>query len=556
MTHLPVIDETYFLPELDDFVGHADWSLRPSEQEQIIATSLCFPVIDETYFLPELDDYLGHTHKIEIGRYYWTVADSGGGVDALALGGIAVLQSDVGYGLDLLVLVVDLAQADAGAGSELAALCFALADAGAGSELAALCFALADAGAGSERITDRAIGLLDLGHAVEFLISPCSLLLYDSGLAREQLALSLALVDSGAGVDLAALWKFLEDSGAGSDALALAVLIPSPDAGAGSDEMLALVVVTSATDSGYGFDAVTLPAVLSLFDSGLGADVVSNLWRKLLDSGAGQETVVIMPGVQDAGQGADAVLVAAGLNLEDGGAGDDTIQQTAELVIEDAGAGLDALALAVAHLLTDSGAGGEAISLANLLLLLDAGLGSDVISALSRQLFDVGLGLDAVVIMPRLTDTGQGTEVVSAAAELDLFDSATGQDLLLPIVVFIQDTGAGLEAVQQAAALLVQDAGTGLEDLALSVALHLVESGAGQEVLSLSNLLALLDSGAGSEHMALVILLFDAGVGLDVWTVPFISVGLSAGQRAWALRAPTRAFTVVAPDRNQTERVG
>jgi hypothetical protein len=184
-----------------------------------------------------------------------SVADSGGGADAVSNLAAAVAIAETGAGGDTIPQALASAGvADTGSGAEAQAIqvSFLLPDTAAGSDivdiLTSILKSVADNGAGMDAIP--------------------------------QATVSAQVVDMGAGAGALAVEAALSvaDTAAGLSSLVIAVLTALGEPGAGSDQITGLAVNVPLADTAAAVDLIAqVTAALSLADLGAGVDVATKI---------------------------------------------------------------------------------------------------------------------------------------------------------------------------------------------------------------------------------------------------------------------------------------
>jgi hypothetical protein len=146
-----------------------------------------------------------------------------------------------------------------------------------------------------------------------------------------------------------------------------------------------------------------------------------------------------------------------------------------------------------------------------------------------------------------VTDSGAGTETVTAIPYFFVTDSGWGNEASSLIVTFyLTDTGGGAEGLLMD--LEVYDASS-LSGEEIAVVFGQIDEGAGTDDLPL-RLLGVLDDGTGQETSTLIVIAKDNGVGRELAVVTNL---LSASDEGSGLEKPLRvihvgAFVFLRPD--------
>jgi hypothetical protein len=236
-------------------------------------------------------------------------SDSGSGTDAVELAA-AFDQSDSGTGDDTVSEAAALTASDTSTSVETATLelSFVGSDSGVGTDVAALEQGedknASDTGIGADNVTERALGLLDVGVGTDAAQAPSA---------------AAAGSDSATGADVTSvLAREVADVGVGDEALGDRGMAGN-DAGVGTDaSSLQAGDNRQGTEVGAAVDSGELVVALSASDAGVGNDTIGayTVALDVADSGAGADAT---PGVlfdqvaSDAGTGVDTASVTTGV---------------------------------------------------------------------------------------------------------------------------------------------------------------------------------------------------------------------------------------------------
>jgi hypothetical protein len=259
------------------------------------------------------------------------------------------------------------------------------------------------------------------------LVAPVLVTVTDFGTGTEDVSVSVIATDSAIGSDVVDMTKEIPDAGTGVEVALLSM--PVDDTGTSSD-IIDVSAYGFADDAGTGAEDVLLSVISVSDDSGFGSEVVD---------------VSSTVSVDDAGTGYDFITGGFFFLFDDSGAGADEVMLAKEVL--DTGAAVESVGATRESI--DSGVGVEAVETAEagtIIAVLDAGAGIDVIDMV-KEVLDTGAGVDAVLFVSReVLDTGTAVELPTAITSIPVFDSGTGLDVVgIIATITVIDAGAGVE---------------------------------------------------------------------------------------------------------------
>jgi stage V sporulation protein SpoVS len=296
--------------------------------------------------------------------------------------------------------------------------------------------------------------------------------------------------------------KALTDSGIGSHVLGIAMTKSLADSGSGTDKSFvgATAGLISGTATGasqaYSFTiqvtdsaGTVVTKALSITTTGGGTA------EPLTESGAGADTLGIMPALAESGASAEAVFIPA---FADQGTSAEALALAQPTPLAETGTGT---VLAFVPAFADTGASTESLVASQPTPLTESGAGADLVfvpafadTGTSSEAFsltqptglaDSGQGTDLIYI-PAFADAGSSSDTIDTgvgALTVPLTDSGAGADFLGPVTA-LTEAGAGTDSTAQVAATALADSGTGADTLA-AAATSLSDSGTGTDALAI-----------------------------------------------------------------------
>lgn len=346
--------------------------------------------------------------------------------------------------------------------------------------------------------------------------------------------------------------KDVEDIASAIESITISASLPLIESGAVLDEIeiqadaslddfanvsdgIAVAANGGLQDTGSALDSVSLSASVSLLDSGSGADALQvPIPIDIDDSGSAvDDLVAAVSGTLADGGTADTILsVQASLGAADhGSSAADSLSAFASVLLGDAGTAVDAPQKQVGAPFFDTSIGADDLEVSVSVLLTDSGSATDQclsdVSSDQKSLVDSGAALDFVAasVFGELTDSGQGTESITANIDAELAESATSAEFLsVDAAVLLEDAAFGDQSILVPIPKGLTDSGTAASGLDVSTSIYLSDLAVGIEVSGISADLMLADLVNATDFLGTdkPVVLVDTGVAVDsfVMSIP------------------------------------
>ena len=174
---------------------------------------------------------------------------------------------------------------------------------------------------------------------------------------------------------------------------------------------------------------------------------------------------------------------------------------------------------------SDSGAGSESVSASISLSVPDSGVGNESGISIGPLGTDVGVGVEAVATSAEMTvtDAGAGAESPTVDASLSSSDLGVGTDApLIQNQLTETDVAVGSDSAEMAASVTVVDSGAGVETPSMLASIPVSDSAVGSESTISSTTLTVADSGLGLENVTTpgTLTVIDEGKGAEfAWRI-------------------------------------
>ncbi len=234
--------------------------------------------------------------------------------------------------------------------------------------------------------------------------------------------------------------KTSAETGSGAEVSSLLAAMTKAESGGGADTKGSFLASLAKAESGSGIDQSTLSLRLSSSDTGTGVDAASGLLAGLTknDSGSGVEALsalgaallaaessigieastlpsIIVKFDADAGAGAEAAGLMAGLATGEDGSGADALTVLlAVLLAAETGSGIDQSTLTsiVARLSAETGSGEDIAELIAEVISSETGLGVDIGMIVGlKQLFSGDEGTSGDALKALISTSGSGSDM-------------------------------------------------------------------------------------------------------------------------------------------------
>lgn len=316
---------------------------------------------------------------------------------------------------------------------------------------------------------------------IEELAGATDVLINESGSASDVISI-IALIsttDSGSSVEVLNILNTLlvNENASASDLLSILVLISQADTATGSDTSL-LTILLTISEAGLGAESISLLSQFLIADTASGNDsILLTAILALQETGSGQDLIALLNNlaVSDTSEGVEGVQKAeAGddKTINDSGSGSDLLSLLNSFSVSDIGEAVDILNILNQLSISDIGSVNDLVNILGLIEKTDNATATESISILnSLNVSETATGADVIDLLLLLkelilSESGLGSDEVAivASALIELTENASGQDLLYILnLISKSEAGHGIENLNILAELNITDSAVGNE---------------------------------------------------------------------------------------------